>query len=304
VTGFQELGTKLRNWGRWGTDDELGTVNFITAASRLRGAQAARSGQVVQLGMPFDANGPQSGGLRFNPIHRMSMLLSDGEFGGMAVADDIVIMPLQSATQWDSLAHVGYGSRAYNDVPYSAVTAVQGATRNSFDKVAPHLVGRGVLLDIPALKGAGRLEPGYEVTADDLSAAAAKENLNLESGDIVCVRTGWYQHFLARDAATYMAEPHPGLGLSCAQWLYDNQAAVIACDNFAVECRPSRDPDAGLPFHMVAIRDMGLQLGEMFNLEDLAAACAERGAWDFLFAGPGLKITGSVGSPVSPVAVL
>jgi kynurenine formamidase len=264
VTGFQELGTKLRNWGRWGTDDELGTVNFITAASRLRGAQAARSGQVVQLGMPFDANGPQSGGLRFNPIHRKSMLLSDGEFGGMAVADDIVIMPLQSATQWDSLAHVGYGSRAYNDVPYSAVTAVQGATRNSFDKV----------------------------------------NLNLESGDIVCVRTGWYQHFLARDAATYMAEPHPGLGLSCAQWLYDNQAAVIACDNFAVECRPSRDPDAGLPFHMVAIRDMGLQLGEMFNLEDLAAACAERDAWDFLFAGPGLKITGSVGSPVSPVAVL
>lgn len=301
---FRELGAKLRNWGRWGADDELGTVNFITPASRKRGSEAVRTGEFVGLGMPFDANGPQAGGLRFNPVHRMSMLLSDGEYGGMAVADDIVIMPLQCATQWDSLAHVGYDSRAYNDVPYSAVTAVQGATRNSFPKVAQHLVGRGVLLDIPGLKGVGRLEPDYEVTADDLSAAAAKENLRIESGDIVCVRTGWYQHFLAGDSATYMAEPHPGLGLSTCQWLYDNQAAVIACDNFAVEVRPSRDPTGGLPFHMVAIRDMGLQLGEMFNLEDLAAACAGRNAWDFLFAGPGLKITGSVGSPVSPVAVL
>ena len=81
MSGYKELGTKLRNWRRWGPDDELGTVNFITAASRLRGVQAARSGRVIQLGMPFDANGPQVGGLRFNPVHRMSMLLSDGEFG-------------------------------------------------------------------------------------------------------------------------------------------------------------------------------------------------------------------------------
>jgi kynurenine formamidase len=304
VSGYKELGTKLRNWRRWGPDDELGTVNFITAASRLRGVQAARSGRVIQLGMPFDANGPQVGGLRFNPVHRMSMLLSDGEFGGMAVADDIVIMPLQCATQWDSLAHVGYGGRAYNDVPYSAVTAAQGATRNSFTKVAPHLVGRGVLLDIPALKGGGRLDPTDEVTAEDLAAAAERQNVRVEQGDIVLVRTGWYQHFLAGDIAAYMAAEHPGLGLSCCAWLYERQVAVVAADNFAVEVRPSRDPDAGLPFHMVAIRDMGLTLGEMFNLEDLAAACAERGAWDFLFAGPGLKITGSVGSPVSPVAVL
>jgi hypothetical protein len=182
-----------------GPDDELGTVNFITPASRKR--------------------------------------------GGTAVADDIVIMPLQCATQSDSLAHVGYDSRAYNDVPYSAVTAAGGAARNSFPKVAEHLVGRGVLLDIPGLNEAGRLEPDYEATAGDLTAA--KENLRIESGD-----------------------------------------------------RPSRDP-TGLPFHMAAIRDMGLQLGEMFKLEDLAAACADRGAWDSPFAGPGLKITGSVGSPVA-----
>jgi kynurenine formamidase len=304
VTGYKELGTKLRNWRRWGPGDELGTVNFITAASRLRGVRAARSGEMIELGMPFDSHGPQTGGLRFNPVHRMSMLLSDGEFGGLAVADDIVIMPLQCATQWDSLAHVGYESRAYNDVPYSAVTAARGATRNSFAKVAPHLVGRGVLLDIPALKGVSRLDAAAEVTAEDLTAAAERQHLQVEPGDIVLVRTGWYQHFLARDNAAYMAAEHPGLGLSCCSWLYERQAAAVAADNSAVEVRPSRDPDAGLPFHMVAIRDMGLTLGEMFNLEDLAAACAARNAWDFLFAGPGLKITGSVGSPASPVAVL
>jgi kynurenine formamidase len=304
MTGFRELGTKLRNWRRWGPDDELGTVNFITPTSRKRGAEAVRSGTTVDLGMPFDISGPQSGGMRFNPIHKMTRLLSDGEFSGLAVADDIVIMPLQCATQWDSLAHVAYDSRAYNDMPYSAVTASEGATRNSFATVAPHLVGRGVLLDIPALKGVSCLAATDEVTGDDLAAAAARQNVRVEQGDIVLVRTGWYQKFLAGDIAGYMGEPHPGLGLSCCNWLYDNQVAAVTCDNFAVEVRPSRDPDAGLPFHMVAIRDMGLTLGEMFNLEGLAAACAERGAWDFLFAGPGLKITGSVGSPITPVAVL
>jgi kynurenine formamidase len=304
VSGFRELGTELRNWRRWGPDDELGTVNFITAASRLRGVQAARSGRVVDLGMPFDGNGPQTGGRRFNPIHRMTMLLSDGEHGGMAGADDIVIMPLQCATQWDGLAHVGYEGRAYNDVPYSAVTADRGATRNSFDKVAPHLVGRGVLLDIPALKGVSCLDARDEVTAEDLAAAAARQHVRVEQGDVVLVRTGWYQRFLAGDIAAYMGTEHPGLGLSCCSWLYDRQAAAVAADNYAVEVRPSRDPDAALPLHMVAIRDMGMTLGEMFNLEDLAAACAERDAWDFLFAGAGLKITGSVGSPITPVAVL
>jgi len=304
MTGFRELGTKLRNWRRWGPDDELGTVNFITPTSRKRGAAAVRSGATVDLGMPFDTRGPQSGGMRFNPIHKMTRLLSDGEFGGLAVADDIVIMPLQCATQWDSLAHVAYDGKAYNDMPYSAVTAAEGATRNSFATVAPHLVGRGILLDIPALKGVSCLDPADEVTADDLSAAAARERLQIEQGDIVLVRTGWYQHFLAGDSGRYMGAPHPGLGLSCCNWLYDNQVAAVACDNYAVEVRPSRDPDAALPFHMVAIRDIGLTLGEMFNLEGLAAACAERGAWDFLFAGPGLKITGSVGSPITPVAVL
>lgn len=298
------MGTKLRNWRRWGPDDELGTVNFITPTSRRRGADAVRSGRVVDLGMPFDSHGPQQGGMRFNPIHRMTRLLSDGEFGGLAVADDVVIMPLQCATQWDSLAHVAYDGRAYNDVPYSAVTAADGATRNSFAVVAPHLVGRGVLLDIPALKGVARLAPTDEVTSDDLAEAAARESVRIEQGDVVLVRTGWYQRFLAGDIQAYMGDQHPGLGLSCCSWLYDKQVSAVAADNFAVEVRPSRDPDAALPLHMVLIRDMGMTLGEMFNLEDLSAACTERGAWDFLLVGTGLKITGSVGSPVTPVAVL
>lgn len=304
MPGFRELGTKLRNWRRWGVSDELGTVNFITAASRRRGAEAVRSGRTVDLGMAFGPDGPQQGGMRFNPIHRMTRLLSDGEMGGLAVADDIVIMPLQCATQWDSLAHVAYDGRAYNDVPYTSVTASEGATRNSFAVIAPHLVGRGVLLDIPALKGVSCLEPTDEVTGEDLAAAAAREDIRIEQGDIVLVRTGWYQRFLAGDIGAYMGNQHPGLALSCCEWLYSNQVAAVAADNFAVEVRPSRDPEAVLPLHMVLIRDMGMTLGEMFDLEGLSAACAEREAWDFLLAGVGLKITGSVGSPVTPVAVL
>lgn len=305
MAGVSELGPKLRNWGRWGPDDELGTVNFITEESRRRGAAAVRSGRTVDLGMPFDANGPQRrGGMRFNPVHRMSRTLNDGETDGMAVSDDIITMPLQCATQWDSLAHVAYGGRAYNDVPYSAVTAAGGASRNSFAKVAPHLVTRGVLLDIPALKGVGCLAASDVVTAGDLTAAAKRESVSVEPGDVVLVRTGWYQRFLAGDIEAYMESEQPGLGLTCPEWLFDKQAAAVAVDNYAVETRPSEDPAARLPLHMILIRDMGMTLGEMFHLEELAAACAERGAWDFLLAGIGLKITGSVGSPVTPVAVL
>lgn len=300
-----ELGPKLRNWGRWGSDDELGTVNFITAEARLRGAAAVRSGRAVDLGMPFDANGPQrQGGMRFNPVHRMSRLLSDGENQRMAVSDDVVTMPLQCATQWDSLAHVAYDGRAYNDVPYSAVTASGGASRNSFATVAPHLVTRGVLLDIPALKGVGCLAAADHVSGEDLAAAADRENVRIEPGDVVLVRTGWYQRFLADDIAAYMGNEQPGLGLSSCEWLYDNQVAAIAADNYAVETRPSQDPETRLPLHMILIRDMGMTLGEMFHMEELSAACAERGAWDFLLSGIGLKITGSVGSPVTPVAIL
>jgi kynurenine formamidase len=302
---FKKVGAKLSNWGRWGADDELGTVNFITPEVRAAAAGLVRTGKVFDLGMPFGANGPQQGGGRFNPVHTMSMLPSDGPLfpDGIVVADDVVTMPLQCATQWDSLAHVGYDGLLYNNVPVSAVTASKGATRNSFDKVVNKMITRGVLLDIAGLKGVDRLAKSEEITAADLDAAVAKQGVTIKSGDVVMFRTGWYQHYLEGNHALYLGFESAGLGISAAEWLHDHEVAAVAGDNFAIECLPGKEEGTSLPVHMVLIRDVGLTLGEMFNFEELAADCNEDGVWEFLFSGIGIKVTASVGSPITPVVM-
>jgi kynurenine formamidase len=301
---FKQLGRRLSNWGRWGDQDELGTLNFITPSVLVEAARLVKTGRIFDLGMPLDEHGPQPGGGRFNPIHKMTRLLTDLELpAGFIVADDIVIMPLQCATQWDSLAHVGYDGLTYNGVPASAVTATNGASRNSIDKTVAKLVGRGVLLDIPGLKGVERLGPSTEIKASDLDAAAERQGVDVRSGDIVFVRTGWYQHFLEGDSLTYMSQKTPGLGVSCCEWLHDHEVAAVAADNYAVEVKPSTEAPATHPVHMILIRDLGMTLGEMFNLEELAADCRADGVWEFFFAGPGLKISHAVGSPLTPLAI-
>ena len=302
---FRRLGERFSNWGRWGEDDQIGTVNHITPERRAAAARLVTSGEVLDLGMPFGASGPQSGSARFNPIHTMRMLPTDRPLSeaGLIVADDVVTMPLQCATQWDGLAHVGYDDLLYNDMPAAGVTASQGATRNAFDEVVSRLIGRGVLLDVAGAKGVELLGPGEEITADDLEATAAAQGVEVGPGDIVLFRTGWYRHYLRGDHETYLGWSSPGLGMSTVEWLHRHEVAAVAGDNFAVECLPAREPGTMMPLHMVLIRDLGMTLGEMFNLEELAVACRADGRWEFLLSGIGLKISSAVGSPVTPVAL-
>jgi kynurenine formamidase len=300
-----ELGKELSNWGRWGADDEIGTLNFVTPDKRVRAAQLVKTGKNFDLGMPFDKNGPfPSGGFRINPVHVMTLLPSDsaGSKDGMIAADDMLILGLQSATQWDSLAHVGYHGKFYNDVPAGAVNNFLGATRNSFAKAVGNLISRGVLLDIAAVKGVDRLEDSYEITSADLSAAEDRQGVRVESGDILLVRTGWYKWFLEGDKAHFMGNA-PGPGLDTCRWLHEREVAAFAIDQWTGEVWPSPIPGASIPWHQVVIRDMGLTVGEMFNFEELAADCEQDGVWESLFCAPGLKVTGSVGSPITPMAL-
>jgi kynurenine formamidase len=304
---FKAVGARLSNWGRWGADDQLGTLNLLTPERRRAARDCIRTGEIVDLGMPFDAAGPQRTGMngRFNPIHRMTIMPGDHvSASGMVVSDDMVVLPTQCATQWDSLAHIGYDGSFYNGRPYSIVTATDGASANSIDRVASRLAGRGVLLDIAGLKGVPSLGPSEEITADDLDAACERQGVAVGAGDIVLVRTGWYRYYLDEGLGVpYVGTEIPGLGVSCCPWLRDRDVAALAADNQAVEVKPSPHPDWGLPVHMILIRDMGMTLGEMFDLEGLARACAADGVWDFFFSGTGLKLTGAVGSPVSPIAI-
>jgi len=300
-----ELGKRLSNWGRWGDDDEIGTLNFVTPEKRVKAAQMVKTGKNFDLGMPFDKDGPfLPGGFRINPVHVMTFLPSDtaGAPDGMIAADDMVTMGLQAATQWDSLAHVGYDGLFYNNVPQRAVNSMFGATRNSFAKAVGHLISRGVLLDIARLKGVDRLDDSYEITSADLVAAEERQGVRVESGDILMIRTGTYKWFLEGDKARFMGM-EPGMGLDSAEFLSEREVAAIALDNWACEVYPCPIPGANIPFHQVAIRDMGLTIGEMFNLEDLAADCDSDGVWESLFCAPGLKVTGSVGSPITPMAL-
>jgi kynurenine formamidase len=304
LAGLKALGKTLSNWGRWGAEDEAGTLNFVTPEVRAAAARLIVTGNVIDLGMAFGAGGPLNGTgtSRFNPIHLMSWAPLDPREDDLIAADDVIVMGLQSASQWDGLAHVGYDGRFYNDVPASAVTTRHGALRNSFAALNDRLISRGVLLDLPRLHGVDALAESTEITADDLDAAADMGNVQVRSGDIVLVRTGCYQHFLAGDHKRYLG-PEPGLGLSTLRWLHDREVAAVASDNYGVEVQPGSIDGCAIPFHMVAIRDMGMLMGEMFNLETLAAGCAEDGVYDFFFSGIGLKVTNAVGGAVTPVAI-
>jgi kynurenine formamidase len=299
------LAKKVSNWGRWGEQDERGTVNFITPEVVKRAAACVRRGEVFNLGLTFGAEGPQIGqGGRVNPLHLMSAVNGalPGYPGDFRFADDVVVMGLQCATQWDSLAHVHYDGCLYNGFPAETTTA-WGASKNGIDKLGPGVVSRGVLLDIARLKGVDRLKPGYAITPDDLEAAEKAEGMRAERGDVLLFRTGHLAAFKVDGDRTLYMRQMPGLSLACAEWLHRREIAAVASDNSAIEVIPFEDPALPLPFHMVAIRDMGLLLGEMFDLDQLAADCAGDGVWEFLFAAPPLRVTGGVGSPLNPVAV-
>lgn len=302
---IREVAGKVSNWGRWGPEDERGTLNFITPDVVRRAAALVRRGVVFSLGLPFGAEGPQIGqGGRVNPLHLMTA--TEGRLGadpdGLRYSDDVIVMPLQCATQWDSLAHVYYGGQLYNGHPAATLTAA-GAARNGIDKIAGGIVSRGVLLDVARTRGVERVPPGQAIGPADLEAAERQARVRVGTGDVLLVRTGHLQVFtIDGDRVGYMRQS-PGLGVACVEWLHAREVAAVATDTNAVEVLPFEDPAVPLPVHALCIRDMGLTLGEMFDLEELAADCSRDGVYEFLLSAPPLRVTGGVGSPLNPLAV-
>ncbi|MBL7502047.1 cyclase family protein [Frankia sp. CNm7] len=301
-TDFRTVGRELSNWGRWGADDELGTLNLITPAHVAAAAALARTGRVFDLGYTLSSSGPQIGlGGRVNPVHLMSMTGQSAYPDGGGFADDFIFMPLQCATQWDGLAHVFYDGFCYNNVPASSITA-RGADRLAIDRLARGVIGRGVLVDVARLRGVDCLTPDHGIGPDELDAALDRQGVTLEPGSILLVRTGWTRKFTEGSAAAFMGA-EPGLTLECCRWLREHDVAALAADNWAVERYPSGDPNAIMPVHYVLIRDLGMTLGEMFDLEALAADCAADGVYEFLLCAPVLKVANGVGTPLNPLAV-
>jgi kynurenine formamidase len=297
---------KVRNWGRWGPDDERGTVNLIDAEARRRGIASAVTGEVFQLGMPWQFNGVQSGFIhgRTNPLHTMVAINEPSPFGGVfRTSDDTISMGLQAATHWDALAHCSYDGFLYNGFSDNTITASKGATRCGIDKLGP-VVGRGILLDIAHLHGVEMLDGAHAITGDELDAAAEAARVDVQTGDIVLIRTGKQKHLRASppDKLGY-AFPNPGPSLASVEWFHRKGVAAIANDTLTFEALPISDMSLALCVHLLHLVDMGLTQGQNFVLDELANACHNDGRYTFLLEATPEPVVGGTGSPVQPVAL-
>ncbi|MGE0418421.1 MAG: cyclase family protein [Acetobacteraceae bacterium] len=286
-------------WGRWGATDERGALNHIDADSVKRAAELVRSGQVVSLAQPLSPKTPI-------PAHRSGVqhfLGRDGgdyaagarRPGGFQFAEDTVVMPLHIGTHIDALCHAWYDDQLYNGFPGSGTRSTTGASHCGIDKMGP-IATRGVLLDIAALRGRP-LSGGASIGRADLERAAREAGVEPGKGDVVLIRTGWFESVGHAQGVSFNEEP--GLDLEAGLWLAERGVAVVGADNFAIEAIPF---PAGtvFPVHQRLIRDFGIPLLEGLVLQSLA----ETGRHEFLFAASPLPVTGGTGSPISPMALL
>jgi kynurenine formamidase len=302
---FHDIAKRVNNWGRWGSDDEIGTLNLITDEVVRRAAATVRTGMRVPLALPLQQDGVQTGMIpgRVNPLHAMVQINQEifGP-GTVACSDDVVTMGLQAATHWDALSHVSHSGRLYNGRPAHTVTAHGGAGFSGIGTVR-HLVSRGVLLDVARARGTDRLDGGYAVTPEDLDAAEELAGTRVRAGDVVLVRTGQIQAYLAGDRHGY-AYPSPGLSIRTPEWFHARDVAAVADDTLTFEVFPPEVEDLWLPVHALDLVEMGMPQGQNWNLEKLSTACGEVGRHAFLLTATPEPFTGATGSPVAPVAVL
>ena len=268
---FERLTDSVCNWGRWGHEDQRGTLNLLNSGSVLRGVQAVVSGDTIPLALPLGLRGPQLGSVipaRINPIRTMIAInVPCAPDPAPTFSDDIVIMPTQAATHWDALAHTAWRGKMYNDTPVSAVDH-SGATRLGIDQYGC-VVSRGVMLDIPAALGMDILEPQTPITRAILEACIETESVEIRPGDILLIRTGTMSYFKAGDSAGYAAKAS-GLVPSAASLFHELDVAAVASDTKAFELVPSSEPDLFIPVHILTLVMMGMPIGENWDLEALA----------------------------------
>ena len=299
-----------KQWGRWGEADELGTLNHVTPEMVQKAGSLVRKGASFGLAMNFDINGPQrtlKDNKRFNPVHTFFVTGTDccsdmSEFRDIRGADDMITMPLQCGTQWDALSHIFYYDKMWNGYDARLVGAT-GAKKCGIETTRDRFVGRGVLLDIPRHLGLPWLPDGFGISNGLLDECAKAQNVEIGTGDFLLVRTGQMERCLIEGWGTFAGGDAPGLKFETADWCRTREIAAVATDTWGVEVRPNEVAGIFQPLHWVIIPMVGLSLGEMFYLKELAEDCAADGVWEFMFVGAALPFTGAVGCPLNPMAI-
>ena len=303
ATDFAEFVAPLSNWGRWGPDDELGTVNLLTAERAAAATALVRSGQRFSLARPITTKSASD-----NPQPMIHLMKASGE-GAAAVggshASDWFGLGYHgfTTTHLDAHSHQFFGRQMFNGRPAEAVSTRSGAAHGAVDAFAAGLIGRGVLLDAPRAAGRPWLEPGEGLGPDELDAIAAAERVRLEVADLVLIRTGRDTRAAEHGVLNPMIDGSPGLTRAALSWLRAHDVAVLGSDVQADVMHPGQRAHA-MPVHAGALVFLGLPLLDNLALEDLANECAARARWDFLLVVAPLPLARFTGSPVNPIAVL
>ena len=314
---------ELKNWGRWGPDDQGGTLNLIKPEHRVAAARLVTQGRTVSCArdlitayghpdnsaqMYYIASG--EGAVNKDPSVPPTAL-GFGDCGSAVEFFGLVFHGI-NVTHIDALAHLFWKGRLYNDWSAGLMTSEHGALWASIMQMSDGIVTRGILMDVPTAEGTDALEPGRAVKPDDLEATAAKQGVTVGPGDIVLLRTGrWHQGSSASGGSTEYADAHDqarwgqvaGWHQACVPWLRDRDVAAIGCDG-PQEVIPPTYPDAlGASVHVLALNSMGMPLIDNCDLEALSATCKELGRWEFQFIISPLRLVGGSGSPINPIAV-
>jgi kynurenine formamidase len=301
---FDAIFASCSNTGRWGAEDERGALNFITAREVASAARLVRDGMAIGCGWPLDTvAGPD------NPrpaLHHMTKLADVHRPGSpdLRTAADFVAIEFHgdAHSHIDALCHVAYRGSLYNGVPAEGTITSQGARRQAIDIAGSGIVSRGVLLDVPLLRGTRWVQPGEAISAAEFVAAEAATMTKLGQGDIALVRTGHARRRL--EAGPWpAAESKAGLDVGVMPILHERRVAAIGFDGDG-EAAPSPVEGVTSPVHAIGIAAIGLHFLDSLLLEELARACSVRRRWEFLFVIAPLRLAGGTGSPVNPIAIL
>jgi kynurenine formamidase len=309
-----------RNWGRWGSDDEVGCLNFQSPEEVLRGARHIRSGKVFTLGIPMarpegDPVWPgvgRSGAVRLNTQDRSDYVAGKRQQnpGGAEFADDYMTSFPQGSTQYDAIGHMWAGDKIYNG--HDAMSTAGSLAKCGVDGIAQRgVVGRGILVDIARHRGKDALEPGELITLEDIQAALDAQGVTVEKHDNLLLRTGWLGTFYSGDQRKFYGGGEggtfhePGLYYTpeLVQWFYDSEFVSYSTDTLGNET--TYDPNTGWvgTLHIALLHGLGLLFSEMNALDALAADCADDGQYTFLYCTAPLNIANGAGAPVNPVVV-
>lgn len=293
---FDRWIVEISNWGRWGKDDELGTLNLITDEKRRAAAGLVRDGVSVSLALDLNK---QRDALNTNPFEHE---LSVSSFGGHEVAGDKYSVQYHgfAHSHIDGLSHFAHKGKLYNGFSVD-VLKPGGAERLGIQNAKNGIFTRGVLIDIPWLRGVDYLEPGTAITVSELEAWEQKTGVRVGSGDVLLIRTGRWELIRQKGPWNFL-EKAAGSHASIAKWLKARDVAVIGSDGVS-DVMPSGVEGLANPLHELVLVGLGMPILDNLDLDAVAAAAKERNRWEFLFVGAPLRVGGGTGSPLNPLAV-